>query len=157
MRRRRWHVEEPRRHLVREHRRWSRRRRVPSAHPAEPDKNSADSGHYSLSLKGLRRELRKSGWRTRSLVQDIENGILNWLAGGTYLFPDAPATVSVENTGRPIALGEENQPIIREISRTPTQLIWMVENSPFARYLVHCCARYHKIVSFSELFQLTVQ
>ena len=87
-------------------------------------------------------------------MREIEDGILDWLAGGTYLFPDAPASLSIEDPGRTIVLSEGGEPIIREISRTPVQLVWLAENDPFARYLIHCCARYHKIVSFSEFLVL---
>ena len=38
---------------------------------------------------------------------------------------------------------------IREVERSPQRLVWWIENDTWARYVVHCCARYHNIVSFS--------
>ena len=38
---------------------------------------------------------------------------------------------------------------IREVNRTPSELIWDIDNDPFARYVVHCVCRWHSIVSFS--------
>ncbi|KAF8973014.1 hypothetical protein BDZ97DRAFT_1778762 [Flammula alnicola] len=40
--------------------------------------------------------------------------------------------------------------MIFEVSRTPLQLVWRITDDSFARYVVHCCARYHEIVSFSK-------
>jgi hypothetical protein len=37
---------------------------------------------------------------------------------------------------------------VKEVQRTPLQLVWDVDDN-FTRYIVHCCARYHEIVSFS--------
>lgn len=92
----------------------------------------------------MRRELRKSGFRAEALVRDVEEEVLEWLhAGGSVLAPDSQnhllqAGTPVRNTGS-----------IFEVSRTPMQLIWRITDDAFARYVVHCCARYHEIVSFS--------
>jgi len=39
---------------------------------------------------------------------------------------------------------------VLEVMRTPLQLVWYVEDDAFARYVVHCCARYHEVVSYSK-------
>jgi len=41
---------------------------------------------------------------------------------------------------------------IREVERSPQRLVWWIENDTWVRYVVHCCARYHNIVSFSTFF-----
>lgn len=110
------------------------------------DPNSANAGRFSLSLKGMRRSLRKSGFRAEALVRDIEAEILHWLqAGGTILNPDQVPTDDPVLTGTPI----RNTETIFEVSRTPLQLVWYTNDDNFARYVIHCCARYHEIVSFS--------
>ncbi|KAJ3733610.1 hypothetical protein DFJ43DRAFT_1223251 [Lentinula guzmanii] len=77
------------------------------------DPISADAGRFSFSIKGMRRDLRRAGYRAERLVRQVETEILEWLdAGG--------------------------------------QLIWRIPDDAFARYVVHCCARYHNVVSFSK-------
>ncbi|KAF9464955.1 hypothetical protein BDZ94DRAFT_1254937 [Collybia nuda] len=110
---------------------------------------TANAGRFSLSLKGMRRELRKSGFRVEALVRDIEREVLGWLeAGGTMLTPDTknPTTRDLQTPGT--LIGETET--IFEVSRTPLQLIWSIADDSFARYIVHCCARYYEIVSFSK-------
>jgi hypothetical protein len=53
---------------------------------------------------------------------------------GQFLFP-----------GRAVAGLED----VREVERSPQRLVWWIENDTWARYVVHCCARYHNVVSFS--------
>ncbi|KAH8119127.1 hypothetical protein DFH11DRAFT_1686096 [Phellopilus nigrolimitatus] len=122
-------------------------RSVAAPTPPRPafDVGSANSGRYSLSLKGMRRALRGHGPRAQMLVQDVEREVLDWLVGGTIMLPDAAEDVLLED-GRPI--GDEGS--IVELSRTPLQLIWAVGDDAFGRYIVHCCARYHKVVSYSK-------
>jgi hypothetical protein len=124
-----------------------RNSKIPNIDPPQRDPNSANAGRFSLSLKGMRRGLRKSGFRAEALVRDIEAEILQWLqAGGAIFNPDQddlgedPAL-----TGTPI----RNTETIFEVSRTPLQLIWYTNEDNFARYVIHCCARYHEVVSFS--------
>ena len=57
--------------------------------PTQTNPITAKAGHFSLSLKGMRRELHKMGGRAESLVKDIEGGILAWLEGGIILSPNA--------------------------------------------------------------------
>ena len=121
--------------------------KLPSIVPPTRNPNSANAGRFSLSLKGMRRELRKSGVRAQVLVLDIEAEMVTWLRdGGTVLAPDAVGDISLNLPGAPLRTTES----IRQVSRTPLQLVWSISDDPFARYVVHCCARYHEVVSFSE-------
>lgn len=54
-------------------------------------------------------------------------------------------TDGVEFPGNMVG-GQEN---MREVERTPLRLVWWIEDS-WVRYVVHCCARYHEVVSFSK-------
>ncbi|RDB24704.1 hypothetical protein Hypma_007638 [Hypsizygus marmoreus] len=125
----------------------SRNNKVPSSIVPTLDPNSANAGRFSLSLKGMRRGLRKCGFRAELLVRDVEVEIVQWLqAGGTVLEPDALQADDLGALGKPV--GETGT--VFEVSRTPLQLVWFTEDDSFARYVVHCCARYHEIVSFSK-------
>ena len=122
----------------------SRNNPIPPAVPAAREPTSANAGRFSLSLKGMRRQLRSSGPRTELLVKEVEDEIVAWLAaGGVMLAPDASATF--DSSGAPIGSTDA----ILELSRTPLQLVWNIEDNAFTRYVVHCCARYHDVVSFS--------
>ncbi|KAF5316915.1 hypothetical protein D9611_003856 [Ephemerocybe angulata] len=121
--------------------------------PRAPDPASANAGRFSLSLKGMRKELKRQGGRAEALVKDIEGELLSWLGqGGTVLYPDSnfgrvgvnAAHAGVQGT----PVGETG--VVVEVSRTPLQLVWRIPEDAFARYVVHCCARYHEIVSFSK-------
>jgi hypothetical protein len=93
----------------------------------------------------MRRDLRKCGLRAQLLVRDVENEILVWLQeGGTLFSPDADNDLSFPG----ILVGEAE--CIRQVLRTPLKLVWAINDDAFARYVVHCCARYHDIVSFSK-------
>lgn len=94
----------------------------------------------------MRRELRKSGGRAQDLVREVEDEILDWLIGGTILFPDNQIFDQPDALGKPI--GQTGT--ILEIFRNPLQLVWYIEGNGFARFIVHCCARYHTIVSYSQ-------
>lgn len=119
---------------------------VPRANLPQREPLSANAGRFSLSLKGMRRELRKSGVRVQGLVDAVEQEILNWLhTDSSLLSPDV--VKSTEDVRLPIG----NTGTIFEVSRTPLELVWSIPEDPFARYVVHCCARYHEIVSFSGL------
>ncbi|KAJ7593871.1 hypothetical protein C8J56DRAFT_776916 [Mycena floridula] len=119
-----------------------RTERVPAASPPTFDPNSANAGRFSLSVKGMRKELRRSGFRANALVRDVEEELLEWLApGGVIIAPDSQ-TVPERLVG---ATGS-----IYEVSRTSHQLVWRITDDAFARYVVHCCARYHSVVSFSK-------
>ena len=114
--------------------------------PREP--TSANAGRFSLSLKGMRRGLRKCGFRAESLVLDIEHDMLQWLqVGGVILNPDDRNQSGLDHDAPGTPIGKTET--VFEVSRTPLQLVWFTDDDNFARYVVHCCARYHGIVSFS--------
>lgn len=94
----------------------------------------------------MRRGLRRCGFRAEALVRDVEYEIVQWLqAGGIVLQPDSQNT-DMSASGVPVG----NTGTIYEVSRTPLQLVWFTDDDNFARYVVHCCARYYEIVSFSQ-------
>ncbi|KAG6920227.1 hypothetical protein DXG01_004996 [Tephrocybe rancida] len=120
---------------------------VPTTAIPERDPTSANAGRFSLSLKGMRKRLRKCGFRAELLVRDVEYEIVEWLQeGGVVLNPDSREVDDLAAPGVPV--GETGT--IFEVSRTPLQLVWSTEDDSFARYVVHCCARYHEIVSYSK-------
>jgi len=113
----------------------------------KPDPNSSSAGRFSLSVKGMRKELRKAGARAQHLVKDVESEIVSWLRDGTvFLSPDEKDLNDLEFPGKPVG----GSGAIDEVARTPLQLVWAISEDGFARYVVHCCARYHDIVSFSK-------
>ena len=120
----------------------------------KPDPNSSSAGRFSLSVKGMRKELRKAGARAQHLVKDVESEIVSWLHDGTvFLSPDEKDPNDLEFPGKPIG----GSGAIHEVARTPLQLVWAISEDGFARYVVHCCARYHDVVSFSKhLLHITV-
>ncbi|KAJ7462231.1 hypothetical protein B0H11DRAFT_1816075 [Mycena galericulata] len=126
----------------------ARNNKVPTAAIPTSDPRSADCGRFSISLRGMRRDLRKQGFRSRLLVLDVETQVVEWLqAGGIILSPDAAYSASpLDVPGVPVG----NSGSVVELSRTPLQLIWRITDDAFARYVVHCTARYYKIVSFSK-------
>jgi len=103
-------------------------------------------------MKGMRKELRRAGGRAEALVRDVEGEMMEWLQGGVMLHPDESNAAGLTalqlkaNEGREIG----STGIIKEVSRTPLQLVWSITDDAFARYIVHCCARYHEVVSFSK-------
>ncbi|KAF9556710.1 hypothetical protein CPC08DRAFT_743887 [Agrocybe pediades] len=119
---------------------------VPTLPTLDPE--SANAGRFSLSLKGMRRDLRRAGGRAQALVRDVESEMVQWLTlGGTVLAPEeASRNISADDIGIPIG----STGTIFEASRTPQQLVWRIADDAFARYVVHCCARYHEVVSFSK-------
>jgi len=95
----------------------------------------------------MRKELRKTGARAQHLVKDVEIEIVSWLRDGmVFLSPDEKDPNDLEFPGKPVG----DSGAIHEVARTPLQLVWAVSEDGFARYVVHCCARYHDIVSFSK-------
>ena len=97
----------------------------------------------------MRRDLRRSGFRTQTLVRDVEDEITTWLREGeTVLSPDADMNTSATFDLPGVSVGKTGA--IRQVFRTPLKLVWSITDDPFARYVVHCCARYHEIVSFSK-------
>jgi hypothetical protein len=104
----------------------------------------------------MRRALRRRGGagpRTRALVRGVEDELARWLRGEDVVVvvrdPDARMSSRPEGQfqfpGRAVAGLED----VREVERSPQRLVWWIENDTWARYVVHCCARYHNVVSFS--------
>lgn len=120
--------------------------KVPAATPSQTEPASANAGRFSVSLKGMRRDLRRAGGKAEALVRDVERVIVEWLTeGGTVIRPDHIDS-GLHSDRKPVGLTGA----IVEVSRTPLQLIWRISDDAFARYVVHCCARYHEVVSFSK-------
>ncbi|XP_006460693.1 hypothetical protein AGABI2DRAFT_185048 [Agaricus bisporus var. bisporus H97] len=126
--------------------------KAPAAISPTRDLASASAGRFSLSLKGMRKELRRAGGRAEALVRDVEKEMVDWLQGGVILRPDESNAAGLfglqYKPGEGTEIGTTGS--IFEVSRTPLQLVWSVADDAFARYVVHCCARYHEIVSFSK-------
>ena len=92
------------------------------------------------------------GGRAQGLVKDVEGEILVWLEGGVVLAPEAEG----ENGGlRFPGLPVRGREDLREVGRNPLQLVWATDDA-FVRYVVHCCARYHEIVSYSKYLYLII-
>lgn len=110
-------------------------------------------------MKGMRRELRRAGGRAEALVRDIEEEMVEWLQGGVILKPDESNAAGLDNVKFKPGEGKEigTTGSIIEVSRTPLQLVWSVADDAFARYVVHCCARYHEVISFSKWAQTSIQ
>ncbi|KAI9455441.1 hypothetical protein BJY52DRAFT_1121937 [Lactarius psammicola] len=120
---------------------------LPASTPPTPDAKASSAGQFSLSLRGMRKALRRSGARTEALVRGVEDELTRWLGEVAVVLNPAPAPDGGHQfPGRAVA-GEEG---IREVERSPQRLVWWIENDTWARYVVHCCARYHNIVSFSK-------
>ncbi|KAF8499624.1 hypothetical protein F5888DRAFT_1684047 [Russula emetica] len=110
-----------------------------------PDPKASNAGQFSLSKRGMRKALRRSGPRTQALVRGVEEELMCWLSGVEVVMnPDKES--GYQFPGRAVAGLED----IREVERSPQRLVWWIENDTWARYVVHCCARYHNIVSFSK-------
>jgi len=127
--------------------------KVPIATVPTRDSVSANAGRFSLSMKGMRKELRRARGRTETLVRIVEAEMMEWLQGGVMLLPNQSNAaglpdlqITSDDQGRAI----ESTGIV-ELSRSPLQLVWSVADDAFARYVVHCCARYHQVISFSGL------
>ena len=100
----------------------------------------------------MRKALRRSGIRAELLVRHIESELTEWLwEGGALLNPDGDSStleMDVQNlVGRAKTVRELST--VLEVMRTPLQLVWYIADDAFARYIVHCCARYHEVVSYS--------
>ena len=118
---------------------------LPATVPPFSDTKASSAGQFSLSLRGMRKALRRSGARTQSLVRGVEGELMRWLSEVEVVLNPGEVLQGFQFPGRVVA-GEEG---IREVERSPLRLVWWIENDTWARYVVHCCARYHNIVSFS--------
>ena len=99
----------------------------------------------------MRKALRRSGARTEALVRGVEDELTRWLSEVAVVLNPA-SECGHQFPGRAVA-GEEG---IREVERSPQRLVWWIENDTWARYIVHCCARYHNVVSFSTFCVFTL-
>lgn len=118
---------------------------APSPLPPPPNPTSAYAGHFSHSLKGVRRTLRKSN-KARALVKVVETELLEWLNTTVVVNPQN----QIGGGGRSL----HEHPAIREISRTAGEMTWSVSDDAFARYIVHCVARWYGVISFSKYLSL---
>lgn len=117
---------------------------IPEASPPVCEPLSANAGRFTSSIKGARKELRRSGHRAQRLVEQIETELVGWLSnGGTIIAPQSPDGLTFP--GRTVGIDT-----IREVSRTPLKLVWRISEDGLARFVVHLVARYHEVVSFSE-------
>lgn len=123
----------------------------PSVTPLSDPATSA-AGLFSLSLRGTRRTLCSRPF-TAPLVKAIESHLLDWLDGGTFLSPNEGAGVSAfAFPGEPVG-GRDD---LREVRREAGRLVWVVRtgaegDGSFERFIVHCVARWHNVVSFSGI------
>ncbi|QRV79428.1 hypothetical protein RhiJN_07443 [Ceratobasidium sp. AG-Ba] len=108
---------------------------APSVPAPAPDPASTRAGKFSVSLRGFRRELRRRRGQAEPLVRAIEAELVEWLAE-----PAKP----VDADDYVIVGG------IREVQRSSGELVWDVDQDSFARYVVHCTARWYGVVSFSK-------
>jgi hypothetical protein len=121
--------------------------KLPTTQTPITDPVSANAGRFSLSIKGMRRDLRRGGMKVQNLVRQVEVQIIEWLETVSITMnPDL-----VESTDYTVVTGHPIANSVLELSRTPQQLIWHIPDDGFARYVVHCCARFHSVVSFSTL------
>jgi len=101
-----------------------------------------------MSLRGVRRVLRKAGPRAEAMVHLIEEELQDWLSGA----PIITAKASSREPDGKRRIGTTGS--IFEVSRNPAQLVWNIEDDAFTRYIVHATARFYGIVSFSKLADL---
>jgi hypothetical protein len=134
---------------------------LPTTVPPAPDAKTSTAGQFGFSARGMRRALRGrhgAGPRTQALVRGVEDELVRWLRGEDDVVvvrdPDSqrqrqPLSSQDDHPfqfpGRPVAGMED----VREVERSPQRLVWWIENDTWARYVVHCCARYHNVISFS--------
>jgi len=107
---------------------------------------ASHAGHFTMSLRGARKNLRRAGPHTQALVRAVEDALIAWMAeGAIVLSPDAPPPpISFPGT---LIGGIEG---VHEVQRMHEVLVLWIEDDAWSRYVVHCCARYHGIVSFSK-------
>ncbi|KAI0320779.1 hypothetical protein OF83DRAFT_1103179 [Amylostereum chailletii] len=119
---------------------------LPPTTVPESDKQMTQAGQFGRSKRGMRKDLRRAGPRTQALVQDVEEDLLQWLEEGEVVIGSATEEPLFDFPGR--AVGGHDS--VREVQRMPGRLVWWIEDDSWARYVVHCCARYHDVVSFSK-------
>ncbi|THH16735.1 hypothetical protein EW146_g3956 [Bondarzewia mesenterica] len=123
---------------------------LPRAEPPPASPYTANAGRFSLSMRGMRRTLRRAGPRTQALVKAVEEELVNWLSEAVVVVqPEDKGPLGQEEYDFPgRIIGEQEG--AREVARSTLKLVWWVQDDAWARYVVHCCARYHDVVSFSK-------
>ena len=125
---------------------------VPPSVPPLSDPAASTAGLFSLSLRGTRRTLRSRPF-TAPLIKAIESHLIEWLEGGTFLSPNEGASASTfAFPGEPVG----GRADLREVRREAGRLVWAVRTDAegdggFERFIVHCVARWHSVVSFSKI------
>ena len=120
---------------------------LPSTTAPEPQIKASQAGRFGLSKRGIRKDLRRSGPGTQVLVRSIEEELIKWLEEGEVVIQHDSEESTYDFPGRAVG-GQEG---VREVQRTPNRLVWWIEDDSWARFVVHCCARYYDVVSFSEI------
>ncbi|KAG8907699.1 hypothetical protein FRC01_007597 [Tulasnella sp. 417] len=92
-----------------------------------------------LTRKGVRKYIRNAGPYAEQLVRDFEREIMEWLNCDVVVNPDNQQAASRR-------IGSKGE--VFELERSHAQLVWSTD--AFPRYILHCVARYHGLVSFSK-------
>ncbi|PCH36799.1 hypothetical protein WOLCODRAFT_109190 [Wolfiporia cocos MD-104 SS10] len=92
----------------------------------------------------MRHALRHAGPLVEALVRDVESAAPRMALRRRLLAPDDAAPLAFPGT----PLDETG--VMGEVQRAPLGLVWSVPDDAPARYVVHCCARFHGVVSFSK-------
>lgn len=140
---------------------------LPSTVAPVPTAREKASGNFSLSLRGLRKQLRATeGGAVHASLALIERELRSWLSLSGPIPPGyfhnrakvidptpvedwlVPATESLPDLPSSSTLSPP-PPSITELSRSAHALVWLVI-SPHTRYLLHVLARYYNIQSFSR-------
>ncbi|KAI5480675.1 hypothetical protein MNV49_007602 [Pseudohyphozyma bogoriensis] len=119
---------------------------LPPIPPSAPSPTSTSNGLFSLSLKGVRKSIRKSlgpnptdGW-IPTFITTVEAELRAWLSATSGL-----ALASVPNAPRKtIIVDPEGVDAVVEISRVAHSLRWEIEDA-YCRWLVHCICRWNSI------------
>ncbi|KAG8956145.1 hypothetical protein FRC04_004220 [Tulasnella sp. 424] len=113
---------------------------IPRRAPA-PDWIPPPSIHSEprLTRKGVRKYIRNAGPYAEQLVRDFEREVTGWLGCDVVVNPDNQQAASRR-------IGSKGE--VFELERTHAQLVWSTD--AFPRYILHCVARYHGLVSFSK-------
>ncbi|KAG9018167.1 hypothetical protein FRB90_012011 [Tulasnella sp. 427] len=92
-----------------------------------------------LTRKGVRKYIRNAGPFAEQLVRDFEREIMEWLSCDVVVNPDNQQAGARR-------IGSKGE--VFELERTHARLVWSTD--AFPRYILHCVARYHGLVSFSK-------
>lgn len=129
-----------------------RTRPAPSPAPPTNDPRSESAGQFHSSLTGVRRQLRSKGARAESLVKLVEEEIVNWVKEvrqSVVLMPSRTGGRRVVDDflveGHEGPAGGKTKAIV-EVQRGSNSLVWEIGAS-FERFVVHCVARHHLLVS----------